>query len=85
MVLAKNLDLLDEKARNVARDEFWDMADGALRGALPRIRLLTEQLMSLEPPGTSKRFHHEFVKICRKARKQGLDVAIRTVEERLRK
>jgi hypothetical protein len=85
VLLAKNTDLLDEKARNVARDEFWDMADSALRGALPRIRQLTEQLMKLEPPGTKKRFQHEFLKICRKARKQGLHVAIRNVEERLRK
>src|SRR5689334_11786518 len=83
VLLAKNLDLLDVRARHVARNEFWDMADGALPGALPRIRQLTERLMSLEPPGTSKRFHHEFVKICREARKRGLDVAIRTVEERL--
>src|SRR5437764_810189 len=83
-LLARNADLVDEKARKVARDEFWDMAHVSLRGALPRIRQLTQELMAREAAGTKLRFQHEFFKICRQARKEGLPAALRTIERLVR-
>ena len=41
--LAKNDDLLDERSRKTARDEFRDMANHRLKGSLPKIRALTNK------------------------------------------
>jgi hypothetical protein len=82
-VLAKNADLVDEGAKNTARLEFSAMADSSLRGALPTIRCLTERLMDSKPPGAKQRFQHEFLKLCRQARKIGVAAVKREVEQRL--
>lgn len=82
-LIAKNDDLLDEKARNTARLEFQVMIDPCLKGALPTIRDRTQRLMDSKPPGVNQRFQHEFLKLCRQARKIGVAATIREVETRL--
>jgi hypothetical protein len=71
-LLARNPDLVDDGAKETARLEFRAMADPSLAGALPSIRAATERYMANKPAGTSARFHHEFLKRCRLARKQGI-------------
>ena len=83
-LLAKNEDLLDERAKNTARSEFRVMADPKLSGLLPKIQALTEQVMDAEPPGTSRRFQHEFLNICRKVLKFGVGAVAQEVEQRLK-
>jgi hypothetical protein len=82
-LLAKNDDLVDEGAKSTARLEFAAMADPRLRGALATIRAWTQRLMDSKPPGASQRFQHEFLKMCRQARKMGVAETIREVEKRL--
>lgn len=83
--LAKNDDLLDERSRKTARDEFRDMANHRLKGSLPKIRALTEQIMDAEPPGTRLRFQHVFIEICRKALKIGVGPAVQEIEQSLQR
>jgi hypothetical protein len=83
-LLAKNEDLLDERAKNTARSEFRVMADPKLSGSLPKIQALTDQVMDAEPPGTSRRFQHEFLNICRKVLKLGVGAAVREVDQSLK-
>jgi hypothetical protein len=76
-LIVRNHDLVDEKARETARREFDDIVNPGLAGALPAIHALTEKIMFLQPAGGSKRFQHEFLKICRRAKKVGVAAALR--------
>jgi hypothetical protein len=71
-LLARNEDLVDDRAKETARLEFHAMADPSLAGVLPAIRASTERYMAAKPAGTSQRFQHEFLKRCRQARKLGV-------------
>jgi len=75
-LLARNEDLVDEKAKETARLEFRAMVDPCLSGALPAIRASTERYMASKLAGTSHRFQHEFLKKCRQARKLGIAAAL---------
>jgi hypothetical protein len=76
---AKNPDLVKGNSKDTARREFMYMTDPALNGCLPSILAATKQVMEAEPPGTKKRFQHEFLKICTHARKVGLAAAKRNL------
>lgn len=58
------------------------MADPQLWGKFPAIRDLATRIMDAQPAGTSKRFYHEFMKICRTAVKhpRGVDAALQAVK-----
>jgi len=76
-LLAKNVDLVEERSRETFRREFWEMADPALKGALPSILAHTKRIMETEPSGTKKRFQHEFLKTCRLAKRMGISAALK--------
>lgn len=82
--VGRNQDLRDPKAIAQARSEYQTMAHPRLSGWLPRIRSLAQDIMDKEPPGTSRRFNHEFVKICRIARdhKVSVSAALREIASR---
>jgi hypothetical protein len=63
-----NPDLVEGGAITTARCEYRKMVLPSLSGSLPQIRRLAKAIMDKEPPGTSRRFNHEFFKICRFAR-----------------
>jgi hypothetical protein len=71
----KNPDLVDENAITTARSEFRKMAHPRLSASLPLVRALAQAIMDNEPPGTNRRFNHEFFKICRFARDHEVSVS----------
>jgi hypothetical protein len=85
ILIDKNVDLVEEKAKQTARREFWAMANPQLNGFLEPLYRLAERKMADEPPGTKLRINHEVKNFCDRAVKHpiGPGGTLREIEAEL--
>lgn len=84
-LIARNSDLIDVKARNTFKSEFYKFANPRLNGYLLTISKLADRAIDAQEAGGKLRYNHELSKFCNRALKhpEGPGAAIKDIEAEL--